>query len=277
MTSRFSLCIFYVYKQVFIYHCFKYHISRTDRMISIRIKIEITFIFWLHRCPIQLVKVSSCRPFVNMLTSSAGLVGCWDISSVAQRGLLTDLKSSSQEQRPETVEIFQQPTRPADDINILTKGLQELHNQLNGMKMKPENNGNCNFESVSIFIGYTYTCTEMAPGASLFISAIPKTMDRCIILVVFLLYLHFNPSNLPIEVISVNLNCIANATIRFNVPENEGFDTNIVYFLLCLCHLVPLPPEGCWENNLISHEYHYSSQRLQKDVLNTNIGRFSSF
>ena len=41
----------------------------------VAIKIRITFTFRSRRLPIPLV-VCPCRPFVNLLTSSAGLVGC---------------------------------------------------------------------------------------------------------------------------------------------------------------------------------------------------------
>ena len=38
---------------------FKYHVSNTDGKISVRIKIEIIFIFRLHRCSIQLDMLDS--------------------------------------------------------------------------------------------------------------------------------------------------------------------------------------------------------------------------
>ena len=65
----------------------KYHVSCTDGKNSVRIKIEITFIFRLHRRPFQLVMLV----VLVMLAT----------------------------------EKFHQPTRPADDVKILTKGLQE--------------------------------------------------------------------------------------------------------------------------------------------------------
>ena len=52
---------------------FKYHVSCTDGEISVRIKIEITFIFRLHRRPIQLVLFV---PVGLLTTSSVGFVGC---------------------------------------------------------------------------------------------------------------------------------------------------------------------------------------------------------
>jgi hypothetical protein len=52
------------------FNVFKYHVSCTDGKISVRIKIEITFIFRFHCHPIQLIV------FVPVGLLSAGLVGC---------------------------------------------------------------------------------------------------------------------------------------------------------------------------------------------------------
>ena len=38
-----------------IVNVFRYHVSRTDGKVAVRIKIGITFIFRFHRCPIKLV------------------------------------------------------------------------------------------------------------------------------------------------------------------------------------------------------------------------------
>ena len=45
-----------------------------------------------------------------------------------------------------TEQTFQQRTKPADNVKILTKGPEE-NNQLNGTTVKPEIKGKLNFES----------------------------------------------------------------------------------------------------------------------------------
>ena len=75
----------------FFIFVFKYLVPCTDGKISVRIKIAITFIFRFHRRPIQLVVLVPVGPFSNLLTYSAG----------------------------------QNSTRLAEDVNKLTKGLQE--------------------------------------------------------------------------------------------------------------------------------------------------------
>ena len=53
-------------------------------------EIEITFIFRLHRHGY----VVPCKPFVTVETSSVGLVGCQNVSSVAQPGQVDRLSSN---------------------------------------------------------------------------------------------------------------------------------------------------------------------------------------
>ena len=44
-------------------------------------------------------------------------------------------------------ETYQQPTRPAEDVEVLTKGLMNQHNQSDGTTVEPENNYNFNSDS----------------------------------------------------------------------------------------------------------------------------------
>ena len=64
--------------------------------------------------------VSSWRPFIKTLTSSTGLVGCWNVFSVAQAELLT--------------------------VGVHITGQQELTKPIEWVTVKPENKG-FNFDS----------------------------------------------------------------------------------------------------------------------------------
>ena len=112
----------------FIPNVFKYHVSRTDGKISVRIKIEITLSFGLHHRPYQLVMLVTVGLLLKLKTSSAGLVGCWNFYFVTQPGLLTvnDLNYTVNSSGWATEETFQQSTRPTENYKVLTKGLQEL-------------------------------------------------------------------------------------------------------------------------------------------------------
>ena len=87
------------------------NVSCTDERNSVKIKIEITFNFRLHRRYIQLaVLVPVC---LSSICSHLQQVLVLEISlqqSTAQVG---------RQKKP------RQPTRPAEDVNKLTKGLQE--------------------------------------------------------------------------------------------------------------------------------------------------------
>ena len=65
---------------------FIYYVSSAHEKISVEIKIGITFIFRFHH---SIDFVGSYRSFVTVVTSSAGLVGCRKVSSVARPGQLT--------------------------------------------------------------------------------------------------------------------------------------------------------------------------------------------
>ena len=73
--------------------------------------------------------VSCCEPFFKTFKSSAGLVGCWNVTSVAQSGLLTvgvQITNSVNSPGWAKEKTFQQPPRPAEDVKVLTEGLQAL-------------------------------------------------------------------------------------------------------------------------------------------------------
>ena len=80
-------------------------------MISITIKIGITFIYRFHSCPIQLVRFFPIG--LSLLLYHRPEVLVVEVSSVVRLGEL-DFKSL----------ILQQP-RPADDVTEITEGLQE--------------------------------------------------------------------------------------------------------------------------------------------------------
>ena len=70
---------FHLFKNLYIFNVFKYHVSCTDGKISVRIKIGITFIFRFLRRPIQLVVFiqlpkmklrHSTRPAENVLRTT---------------------------------------------------------------------------------------------------------------------------------------------------------------------------------------------------------------
>ena len=95
---------------------------------------KIAFIFRLHRLPIQLCW--SCRPFVTFATSLAGLVGCRSFFCRPACSMMSSLDGTTQYTDLSTQLVslttqawpqkkLQQPTRPAEDVTKVTKGLQE--------------------------------------------------------------------------------------------------------------------------------------------------------
>ena len=104
---------------------FKYHISCINGKISVIIEIENTFIFRLHRRPVQLVTfvpIGLSLPLYHRRQ----LLLIVEVSSVARPGQLTvRVQITVSVGQTGRQKELRQSRRPADDVTTATKGLQE--------------------------------------------------------------------------------------------------------------------------------------------------------
>ena len=88
LSSSSSFMPFDLYLNLFVHLLVSTNFQRLWLLTIMYIKIEITFIFRLNHRPIQLGMLIPVG-FINILTLSADLVHCWNVTFIAQPGLLT--------------------------------------------------------------------------------------------------------------------------------------------------------------------------------------------